>query len=419
MKNMFKGWSTVFGFTFKEAVKAKGFLTTTILIAVLLFALLGGANLYFGMSAEEKQTETETIKDVRVVNKSGIPMGFSMFSYLGEKYKDASFIEADSVEQAKKQCSEEGLAVSVEKKEKEYLIRVYAGKDCTLDEDTVEGFSQDFTSYFEKFKVAVSGVDQDQAAVLNSEVMYDMAEAGEKNQSIGVMMFYLFAPMILYLVLYMMIILYGQSISKVVISEKSSKLMELLLTSVKPYAIIMGKILGMASVAIMQFMIWIASGAAGFVVGHLIAKSMAPDYENLIVTLIKLIQSDSEGAFSIPVVIASILLLMFGFVFYCVLAGLVSSNISKPEELSSKMGLFMIPAVVSFMAVYMLPMAVEGNFVTQILRYIPFTGAYCLSADLITGQITMVEMIIPFLIMLATTFIMVVVTGKIYKKKIF
>ena len=60
-------WSKVFGFTFKNAVKTKGFLGSTIGIALLLFLLLGGMNVFFGYSSDEEEEQTAA-EQVWVVN---------------------------------------------------------------------------------------------------------------------------------------------------------------------------------------------------------------------------------------------------------------------------------------------------------------------------------------------------------------
>lgn len=98
----------------------------------------------------------------------------------------------------------------------------------------------------------------------------------------------LLVPMIFCLALYMIILIHGQSISKAIIADKSSKLIEMLLTSVKPYAIIAGKVLGVATVAIGQMLVWLGSGVMGYLIGNEIAKTMNSQYINYVGEVIKL-----------------------------------------------------------------------------------------------------------------------------------
>jgi len=416
-------WNEVFKFTFKRATSGKGFLAATIGVTVLLFAILFGVNIIFAYNSDKEPAENK-VKTVYVSNETSIEnIDFSLMSAANPNYKNVEFINLAQAEMddKKETLSSDSLEVIAQiiLGEEGFEIIIISADDTVIDRENLESIGTDIAAVFEAFKAESIGLSQDQLMRANSYISYQVVQAGENPQTIGEVLFNIFAPMILYLVLYIMLITYGQSISKTIIAEKSSKIMELLLTSVKPYAIVTGKILAMVAIAILQFGCWILGGILGFVIGDIVAKGINPEYENQILNLINLIRETSEGmAFSIPMVIAAILILFFGFFFYCVYAGLIASNISKPEELSNASALFQIPVVVSFLAVYMLPlMGVE--WVTGIMRYIPFTAAFILPSDLLIGNMTFLEAVVPLLIMAVTAFVMVYGTGKIYKKKIF
>ena len=81
-------------------------------------------------------------------------------------------------------------------------------------------------------------------------------------------------PMLSSLVLFMLIFIYGQMVAQSIAQEKTSKVMELLLTSVRPLAIIIGKILAMGSLALIQFMMIVASGVLGIAVSVPLSSSI-------------------------------------------------------------------------------------------------------------------------------------------------
>ena len=123
-----------------------------------------------------------------------------------------------------------------------------------------------------------------------------------------------FAPMIFGLVLYMMLIFYGQDVSREISAEKTSKLTETLLTSVKPYALITGKVLAVALTAIIQFFMWILCAAAGLVIGNIIAQSMYPGYQNVIIQLLGYMRDTfSSSAFSPVAVVLAVFIFITGF----------------------------------------------------------------------------------------------------------
>jgi ABC-2 type transport system permease protein len=63
---------------------------------------------------------------------------------------------------------------------------------------------------------------------------------------------------ILGFLMYMFVLLYGAQVMNGVIEEKNSKVLEVVVSSVKPFQLMMGKIIGIALVAVTQFVIWIA-----------------------------------------------------------------------------------------------------------------------------------------------------------------
>ncbi len=74
-------------------------------------------------------------------------------------------------------------------------------------------------------------------------------------------------------IMYMFVLLYGVQVMQGVIEEKNSKVLEVVVSSVKPFQLMMGKIIGIACVAVTQFIIWVAVIA---VLGTLIVNQMVP-----------------------------------------------------------------------------------------------------------------------------------------------
>ena len=420
MRNIFRGWRSVFRFTFGRTVSAKGFRNTTIGIGIFLVLLCGGLNILFAY-IQKPENAKEQISNVTVVNQSGVPVVYDGFAAFNEDYAGITWKEekeGNAKEIAAKVKDEKALVISIAKNKETYEIQIILPAACTLDSDTLDNLQSDFEDYFDKFRIAASGADEQVVQALTATTNYSLKQVGEKDGSMGSVLLKMLAPMVICLLLYFLILTYGQAIGKSVISEKASKIMELLLTSLKPEGLILGKILGICISAVMQIAIWLFSGIAGFLIGDMFAKQIYPDYSNTVIALFGLI-SDSGAAGSAARVIFAVVLIILGFVFFCVLAGLVSAGISKPEELSSKMGIFNMVTVFSFLAVYLIPMQNSDKVVLRILNYIPFTGAFSLGSDLLVGKITPIQTILPIVIMLICSAVMVIATGRIYKKKIF
>ncbi|MGC8764114.1 MAG: ABC transporter permease [Acidobacteriota bacterium] len=111
-------------------------------------------------------------------------------------------------------------------------------------------------------KLQKLGLDPSVAAQLKGRVELDLVkvEKGGKTRR-GNLLTDLLRPILLALVIYMMIILYGVALSNGVLEEKNGKVVEVLLSAVRPFELMAGKIVGIASVGLLQYGIWFLLGA--------------------------------------------------------------------------------------------------------------------------------------------------------------
>lgn len=428
-KGMFTGWKDVLNFTFVQNTKTKTFKASLIGIAVLIFIIFFSINIIMGYVSDngnKKKDDVNKADNICIINGIGINDG------LLEKFKetDEYVAESDITVYDNKKVSEivEGVEKNTivinlykgeadEDKNVQYMLDVYATKD--LSKKNVKKVAKAFSDYFDEIKYNLTSLEPEAMHIITSEYSVYSADVNDKDESFGVIIAKIFVSMIFVLLIYFMVLMYGQSISKTLIVEKNSKLMEMLLTSVKPYAIVLGKILAMYLTAIMQMGIWIISGVAGFIVGDRVAKDMFSNYDNAIVKVIRLLKDESASAFSISAVIIGVLAIFVGFLLYCVFAALVASNITKAEELANGMSVFQMVTVAGFLGAYMLPLLQAESPIVEILRYIPVTSPFMLTSDVIIGNIGIAGACISLLIMIATTIVMIILTGKNYKKKVF
>lgn len=428
-KGMFTGWKDVLNFTFVQNTKTKTFKASLIGIAILIFIIFFSINVIMGYVSDngnKKKGVVNKVDNISIINNIGID------DELLEKFKEAYeyIAKSDITVYDNKKVSEvvEGVEKNTivinlykgeadEDKNIQYMLDVYATKD--LSKKNVKKVVKEFSNYFDEIKYNLTSLEPEAMRIITSEYSVYSVDVNDKDESFGVIIARIFVPMMFVLLIYFMVLMYGQSISKSLIVEKNSKLMEMLLTSVKPHAIVLGKILAMYLNAIMQMGIWIISGVAGFIVGDKVAKNMFSNYDNAIVKVIRLLKEDSASAFSISAVIIGVLAIFVGFLLYCVFAALVASNITKAEELANGMSIFQMVTVAGFLGAYMLPLLQAESPIVDILRYIPVTSPFMLTSDVIIGNIGIAGACVSLLIMIGTTIVMIILTGKNYKKKVF
>lgn len=427
---MFTGWKDVLDFTFVQNTKTKTFKASLIGIAALIFIIFFGANVIMGYMSDKGDK-----KKANVVNKADniwIINDVEINNELLEEFKEADDYVKDSnitvysdkrISEVVKDIEDSTIVINVYKGEEnedknvEYMLDVYATKD--LSKKNVKKVAKAFSKYFDDIKYNLTSLNPDVMHIVTSDYTVYSVDVNEKEESFGVIIAKIFVPMIFVLLIYFMVLMSGQSISKALIVEKNSKLMEMLLTSIKPHAIVLGKILAMYLNAIMQMGIWIISGVAGFIVGDRVAKNMFDSYDNSIIKVINLIRADSSSAFSVSAIIIGIAAMFIGFLLYCVFAALVASNITKAEELANGMNVFQMVTIAGFLGAYMLPLLQADSPIVDILRYVPVTSPFMVTSDVIIGNMGIIGAIVSALIMIATTIVMIIMTGKNYKKKVF
>ena len=420
MNNKFKGWRTVFGFTYRQATKGAGYKVVTSLVAILIILVFVLINIL--VAKPDDDIEPSIIKSVFVLNNSGLEaMNLKELNpqFLEERYKDIEFIyvkdktREETIYQAAEHSSR-SIAVIISARDAGYDIETVVPNNSEISDENASELLPLIQTAFESGKLMQSGLSAEQLSILLKPVVPSYEDIGE-SKNIGADVIKMIAPMLFGLIMYMMLMLYGQSISKSISTEKTSKLMETLLISIHPYGLITGKVLAMTSIAVLQFLIWIVAAVIGLYGGNAVASAIYPEYENSVITIINFLKVNiGESAMTLPAVILAIIIFCVGFLFYCVLAGLAGSMVSKPEEAANTQGVFVFPILISWLFCYITPLT--GNEGTmRILRLIPLTIPFSVPVDLITGVISIGQGILSLAILLAFSLLVIMLSARLYK----
>ena len=303
-----------------------------------------------------------------------------------------------------------------------YHIEAVLPKGSRISRREAQALTEALRPLAEEYRLQKANVGEQIAAIAKVKGQVQIIEVGGAVKGAGELWMQILLPMIVGAALYAMIMLYGQTIAKTIVAEKTSKLMETLLTYIQPHALIAGKIGAMVSLALAQMGIWILCVLLGLWVGDLIGDILNPNYVNgMMEALRQLRQNGGLSALSPAGVILSLLALCLGFLLYSVIAGFLNSFASKPEDLSNTMGVFIAVSIVSWLLAYVLPVytLLQGGNVSGILNFIPFTAAFCLPADILVGRMSMGGAIVALALMGLMTILFIFLTGKIYKTKVF
>lgn len=431
-KSKLTGWKHVFSFTFEQTAKSKSFLSSTIMLGAILFLIMIGINVF---SADSDQSSTPDLMEgseitqyeqsskmdfahtIYVKDESGLDLSIEeMQTFVNQIYNSITFATAEK--------EQEDIVEEMEAWDGDtaylYLglgetgmeVELYLPQNSFYQEIDAESFNSCIAQYIESWKDSYLSLTQEQANFLSTNISTSVVTSEDK--SITETLVEMYVPMMLCLILYMCIILYGQMVGTSVATEKSSKVMELLLTSVRPLAIIVGKVLSMMALSLLQISALILLILGGNGLGTMLAQKINPDYSNIVVDVLK--DFDLLSMFSPVRILLALLVFVLGFTFYCTLAGLMGATVNRGEDLSSAMSVYSTVSVIGFMFAY-LP-SVLGSAGTGIQTFaviFPLSSPFILPAKILTGELSngMIALGILLLMLLVAAFVLVV--AKVYE----
>ncbi|MDP3314232.1 ABC transporter permease [Lutibacter sp.] len=251
---------------FLAKVKNKSFIVMTILSPLLMVGL-------FALIVFLNQKNSEEIRTVAFVDESNL--------------MESVFIDSESTKYIN--LTELGLALAKEKTNEFYYGLVYIPKKDSLNElassilfysnespslSLVGDIEHNLERKIRDLKIEQLQFDIEKIKAAETVVtVHSENFSGEKSSKMGSMLKMATGGGFGYLI-FMFIIIYGTSVMRSVIEEKTSRIIEVIISSVKPFQLMMGKIIGNALAGILQFIIWMIS--AGFLM-FAITLILGPD----------------------------------------------------------------------------------------------------------------------------------------------
>jgi ABC-type Na+ efflux pump, permease component len=243
-------------------VKKKSFIWTTLLVPILI------AGLTIGLMVVMMNTKEKT-KTIAVVDESGIVVPY-MTDTETIHYKVLEGIPVDSVKVRLADMGFDGVLSigALDEAEKTVPADLFSPKPFGME--LVDNINARINRAVEDYRIAsynIEGLDQILKDVKANVRLrsYTISDSGEEKISeAGV---YSILSMILGIFLFMFITLFGGMVMSSVIEEKSSRVVEVLVSSVKATELMFGKIIGIALVALTQFLLWIVLSVAIISIG--------------------------------------------------------------------------------------------------------------------------------------------------------
>lgn len=244
--------STIISREYLTRVKKKSFLLTTFLVPVLFAAMCILPSVIMFMAKDSG-------KKVAVIDQSGIVMPYLVDSESVD-YTDYS---SEPVDEMKTRFEELGLDVLVvispiDSAAKSVSVASYSEKPLSVElKEGVRSKANDAVEDYRLAQYEISDLKKIMEDVKADVTMatYTLDESGEEKITSSEV--YMIISMVLSIIIYMFIAMFSGMVMQSVIEEKASRVVEVLVSSVKATELMFGKIIGVACVALTQFFLWI------------------------------------------------------------------------------------------------------------------------------------------------------------------
>lgn len=392
-----KQFGKIFKFELKNYLANKVFAGVTIFLVVLLAVVMFFPRIMDAVAGSDDETDTAPGElAVMLIADSDADMAEYISEAFGEAFTDYEVkAVSDDVDQIRQQIAD-------------------GDAECAF---MIDGLSS-YTYYVNNLSMYDSNTDIADAVLQNLYQMHAMAESGMSEEQIQDILstqithetemlgkdqiknyFYTY---IMIFALYMVILLYGQMVATNVATEKSSRAMEVLITSAKPVSMMFGKVIASCLAGFVQLL---AVFGSAFLFYNLNKDSWG---DNGIVASI----------FDMPIELLIFMLVFFilGFVIYAFLFGAVGSTVSKLEDINTAVMPITMLFVIAFMVVmFSLADNSVDTPVMVVCSYIPFTSPMAMFTRIAMSTVPWYEITISIAILVASVIGVGVLSAKIYR----
>jgi ABC-2 type transport system permease protein len=416
----------IVGREFSQRVRKKSFILTT-LITPLFFLAMMFVPVWLATS------ETTTQKEIWVVDRSGLVAG---------KLEDNAAVAFRPTEQtveelrASKGDGKFGyLVIGADILARPDDLHLYSTGKSTVEID--RAITSQIGRIIEQEKMRaydIENLDRIMADIRTRASLstYQLTESGgEKESSSTVSYVIAFAFGIL---IYMFVFLYGGMVMGGVIEEKSSKVLEIMVSSVRPFELMCGKILGIAAVALTQLAIWIVLLTA---LGSATLSLMTPDAaqqvaaaqmttpgmdvagmtEALDSTPGAVLSTLTDRNYLLQLAVVFILYFIGGYLLYAAMFAAIGSAVDNASDAQQLQLPVTIPLILAFVVMMSVVREPDSSLAFW-FSMIPFTSPVVMMARL-PYQIPAWEIVLSLVLLYGTFVAMVWVAGKIYRVGIF
>ncbi|MDR3287601.1 MAG: ABC transporter permease [Prevotellaceae bacterium] len=379
---------------FITRVKKKSFIIMTILVPILFAALML-------VPALISQVKSDKEKTITVLDNSGL---------IAKDLKNVGTIkfvnETKSIDSLKNNLLKNNnyAILYIEKGEQDSIGNVTIYSEKAIGADVLSIITSQIKTLAAQIKLKDYDISMEQIELIMNP-NFDIKtirldeQGNEKESNTNVLMG---LAMICGVLIFFIILMFGIQIMRGVIEEKSSRIIEIIISSIRPIELMLGKIIGVALVVITQIVIWVVF----FGIIMFVAQSQFSD-------IINQIQSYTQDISFVKMFVCFVLYLILGYLLYASMFAIVGSAVDNETDTQQLQTIVTVPLMIGYFIMFTVsmqpdnPLAFWGSM-------IPFTSPMVMLARIPFG-VSLWEIILSMVILIATFVLFTWLAARIYR----
>ena len=381
----------VMKFTMKDMIKRKSFIISTIIFLIMIVVGFNIPNILKSINGEDTSDKLVIVDEGNIFEGSleslkNVDTGYEI-EISNAKYEEIKEkINNDEIESA----------IIVEKTNNNVKIR-YIVKNTTMMTNVPDDIISMMNSLYSNLQISKLELTESQLQSITPNFNYELEQTEEEKANGNV-----FAIMLLSIVLFYAIYFCAYQVSSSITTEKTSKIIETLVTSTSPKTIVLGKTIGIGVVGLLQLILLVGTALIS-------AKAfLDPELINSILDI---------SAITPYLGIITVIYFILGYLAYALLYALTGSTVSKPEDIQSANGPVAMLAVIGFYLSYFTMMNPTSSL-NVFASIFPISSPFCMPFRIMMGLANTTDVLISIAVLIITILIIAKVAIKIYSNAI-
>ena len=376
-------------FTMQEMLHRKSFIISTIIILLMIII---GANIpnIVKVFKGEDEGEKVIISDPNNIYENQL----ETFANLYPDYKIT--ITSDDIDTVKDKILNDDVSFAIVVNKNESVITLdYVVENAYWSTPNSE-FTESLINYYKSLQISKLGLSEEQLQSINPNYELNLLQAEEETNG------NIMAMMMMAIVLFYAVYFCAFQVSSSITIEKTSKIIETLVTSTKPTNIVLGKTLGIGLVGLLQMVLILATAV-------LSAKFFmeAQALEAII----------DPSSITASLLIITLVYFILGYFTYALMYALTGSTVSKPEEIQSANTPVALITVIGFYLAYFTMMDPTSKL-NVLASLLPISSPFCMPFRVMMGLAEAKDVILSIVILIITIIIVAKVAIRIYSNAI-